>query len=65
MNALRCWQCGVEPDDVIEDQQLGEPNPRQIPVWPAGDHPHAVHPPTPQQLAADGHAALRRIVEDA
>ncbi|MFD6565371.1 hypothetical protein [Micromonospora profundi] len=66
MTDPRCWLCGVEPDDVIEDHRLGQAEPQQTPVWPTGgDHTHALTPPTPQQLVADGHATYRRIMEDA
>jgi hypothetical protein len=60
---LRCWQCGVEPDDTVEITTFGEDEPRLLPAsWPPGDHPHAVNPPTPQQLREAGHAAMARIL---
>lgn len=63
MTDFRCWWCGIEPDTVIEDWQLGQPRPALIPVWPSGDHQHAAAPPTPDQLTAAGHDAYRRIME--
>ncbi|MFI2663258.1 hypothetical protein [Micromonospora carbonacea] len=64
MTDLRCWQCGIEPADTIEDQQLSQPNPTVHPVWPTGgDHQHAANPPTPEQLTADSHTTWRRIME--
>ncbi|MEV2239503.1 hypothetical protein [Micromonospora sp. NPDC049891] len=63
MTDVRCWWCGVEPDTVIEDWRLNQPHPDLIYNWPAGDHQHAVTPPSPQQLEADGHDTLRRIME--
>ncbi|MFF0822384.1 hypothetical protein ACFYUR_18640 [Micromonospora haikouensis] len=63
MTEVRCWQCGVEPDDVIEDWQLCKPEPTLIYNWPAGDHTHAATPPTPEQLDADSHTTWRRIME--
>ncbi|MEV5819281.1 hypothetical protein AB0L22_08910 [Micromonospora haikouensis] len=63
MTTIRCWQCGVEPDDVIEDWPLCKPGPIKIYNWPSGDHTHAATPPTPEQLAADSHTTWRRIME--
>lgn len=66
MTDLRCWLCGTQPEQVIEDQRLGDPTSRRIPIWPAsGYHQHAANPPTPQQLEDDGHATYRRIMEGA
>lgn len=62
---MRCWQCGVEPLDVIEVTTLSQAKPEYVPGrWPPGDHPHALRPPTPQELVDDGHQRLRRILED-
>lgn len=59
---LRCWQCGVEPLDVIEDRRLGQAEPTYIPGrWPAADHTHEVAPPTPEELVERGQASLDRI----
>lgn len=63
MTEMRCWWCGIEPADVIEYQQLCQPEPQLIPVWPAGDHTHAVNPPSSEQLTAAGHHALSRVRE--
>lgn len=63
MTELRCWQCGAEPLEVHNVQTLSDPGPVLIPGrWPAGDHEHAVDPPTPGQLVAEGHRILLRIL---
>jgi hypothetical protein len=59
---MNCWQCGVEPLDVVEVSSL-DGLIRQIPHWPSGDHVHAVQPPTPDRLGEAGHEALRRLLE--
>lgn len=57
----RCWWCGVEPTDTHE---IYSPNGNyHIHTWPPADHQHSVTPPTTDQLVADGHATLRRIME--
>lgn len=59
---VRCWLCGVEPLEVFETTTWGDAQPTYIAGrWPAGDHEHAVDPPTPGQLEQAGHAALMRI----
>ena len=64
MTGLRCWQCGAEPLEVLEVSRLGRAQPEYLPGrWPPGDHTHAVDKPTPEQLVAEGHAILRRILE--
>lgn len=65
MTELRCWQCGTEPLEVHDVSGLGDmPGSRLLPGrWPPGDHTHAVDKPTPEQLVAEGHAILRRILE--
>jgi hypothetical protein len=63
VTGLRCWQCGIEPADTIEASTLCGDN-RIIPRWPiGGDHPHALTPPTPDDLVVAGHAALKRVTE--
>lgn len=64
---LHCWQCGAEPTDTVEMRALGDDTPvRIIPTaWPPADHPHTLTPPTPEELVADGHRILRRILEEA
>lgn len=61
MTDLRCWQCGIEPDDVLVVRRLcGEVD--HIPHWPTGaDHTHAARPPTPDELAAAGGVALDNV----
>lgn len=60
---LRCWQCGVEPEEVFEVTTLAEARPRYVPGrWPVGDHPHAFEPPSPGELARAGDAAAGRIL---
>jgi hypothetical protein len=62
---LRCWQCGVEPIGLADVRTYGDPGPVLIPTgWPAGDHEHAVTPPTPIELQAGGDRALARIMEE-
>lgn len=62
---IRCWQCGAEPYDVFEITRLGDPEPRYIPGrWPAGDHEHAVDPPTADELIERGQRAVDRIIEE-
>lgn len=63
---LTCWWCGAEPAEVIELQAFGTGALlRRAVGWPPADHRHAVTPPTPEELVADGHRILRRILEDA
>lgn len=59
---MRCWLCGVEPDDVHTLSSFDGPV-RQILVWPAGDHAHALHPPSPPQLEQADHEALMQIMD--
>jgi hypothetical protein len=62
---MKCWQCGVEPDDVHEITTLGDAEPQYIAGrWPSGDHEHAEVPPTPAALAAGGDAALARVLAE-
>ncbi len=59
----RCWYCGAEPD-MVDVTTYEDPEPRLTPGgWdtPAGDHQHAIQPPTPSELAAAGDAAIGRI----
>jgi hypothetical protein len=63
-----CWICGAHPARLMEITALGDSEPTYISggwasPWLAG-HEHATNPPTPEGLAAAGHAALRRILED-
>lgn len=58
---MRCWWCGVEPDNVLTTQTLGDPAPRYWPVWPAGDHDHAEEPPSPGELLRAGADRFDRI----
>lgn len=59
---LRCWRCGVEPDDYAEITTYGDTDRQFIPTrWPTGDHEHSSVPPSPSQLAADGDRAMARI----
>lgn len=63
MTDLGCWQCGVEPVDTYDVRTMAGVE-RVIPRWPdSGDHPHALTPPTPDDLVAAGYAALNRITE--
>lgn len=62
---LRCWWCGAEPVDVLELHAFGSDTTIRRPTWTPGDHRHALIPPTPEELVADGHRVLRRILEDA
>lgn len=64
MTEVCCWWCGVQPDRLVDVTGLGDPAPSYMPIWPGGDHEHAVDPPTPGQLVDDGHRILRRILED-
>lgn len=59
---LRCWQCHVEPTDVAEVRTLAGVV-QVIPLWPAGDHDHALTPPTPGDLLAAGARAADRVME--
>lgn len=60
---MRCWQCGVEPLNVINTTGLGDPEPTYMPgYWPPGDHQHAVQPPTPGELAEQGDRVAARIL---
>ncbi|WP_328344834.1 hypothetical protein [Micromonospora sp. NBC_00421] len=65
MTDLRCWQCGVKPTETAElcTPEAAEPIAVLATEWPPGDHPHAVTPPTPDQLTAAGHTTYRRIME--
>jgi hypothetical protein len=58
---LRCWQCGVEPEDVIVVRNFGGAVDYIPDGWPAGDHKHAVRPPTPDELVMAGWAALDTV----
>lgn len=59
---MRCWWCGVEPDELYEITKLGDPEPRYLPNWPpATDHEHAERQPTPEQMQQAGHETLMRI----
>jgi hypothetical protein len=61
---MRCWQCGVEPDEVLEVTRMGDAEPSFLPGrWPPGDHPHAERPPTPAELSAAGDAVMARMLE--
>lgn len=61
-----CWWCGVEPTDTVTIHTFGDTTVRVVPTgWPPADHRHALTPPTPEELVADGHRILRRILEDA
>lgn len=63
---ISCWQCGVEPTEVLEVTALGVPEPRYLPGrWPAGDHPHAVDAPTPEHLADAADAVRERMLRNA
>lgn len=60
---IHCWQCGVEPLDVVNVQSFDDPEPVWIPaLWPAADHEHAVGAPSPQALIDEGHRILHRIL---
>jgi hypothetical protein len=59
---VRCWWCGVEPDDVLEITTLGDETRRYLPVWPPGDHDHAESPPTPGELLERGAWRFDRIM---
>jgi hypothetical protein len=59
---VRCWWCGVEPEEVYEITTLAEAEPRYLPHWPGGgDHEHAERRPTPAQMEQAGHETLARI----
>ncbi|MEU4558508.1 hypothetical protein AB0F72_08960 [Actinoplanes sp. NPDC023936] len=51
----------MEPDEIHEVTSFEGETLKRFPVWPAGDHVHAVLPPTPSQLEDDAHRALTRI----
>lgn len=55
MTEMRCWWCGVEPNDIHDIVTADDTIVRRIPEWPPGDRP--------EQLTAAGHTALRRILE--
>ena len=60
-----CWVCGAVPE-LYDARTFGSAGPEYIAgTWPvpASDHLHVNNPPTPEQLEAAGHAALRRILE--
>lgn len=60
----RCWWCGVEPDAEYEIMQVESAQPVRIVYgWPPGDHEHTECPPSPAELADEGHRALLRIIE--
>jgi hypothetical protein len=65
---MRCWWCGVEPDDVhtLEITSLGDAKPRYLTNidWPdAGDHDHAEKPPMPGELLEYGSRCFDRITQ--
>lgn len=61
MSDLRCWQCGIEPDDVHVIRSLGG-HVDYIPAWPEDDdHKHAARPPTPDELVTAGWVALDKV----
>jgi hypothetical protein len=61
--AYRCYLCGVECE-LVEIATLRDRQPRYVlGGWPAGDHEHRAHPPTPSELLAAGDAAMGRILE--
>jgi hypothetical protein len=58
---MKCWMCGAEPTGLADVTTFGDPEPRYLPTgWPAGDHEHAADPPTAEQLADRGIAAIER-----
>ncbi len=63
----RCWWCGAEAD-MYEVTRFCDPEPVYVPGdWdrPSLDgHEHAITPPTPGQLAAQGDAAIARLRKD-
>jgi hypothetical protein len=61
-----CYICGAMPE-LVDATAFGDPGPTYISAgWPAPaeGHEHATRPPTPEELAAAGHASLRRILEE-
>ena len=61
---LRCWQCGIEPDEVVEVTTFQDlPERRYLPAsWPEGDHQHEVTAPTPGELIWRGSVIADRVV---
>jgi len=63
MRTLRCWQCGVEPEQVTEVTTLVDSQPRYLPAkWPPGDHEHEVDKPTPDELVERGRRSVDQIL---
>jgi hypothetical protein len=62
MEDVRCWWCGVKPIVVFEEQRLCQAEPSYRYNWPNSDHDHAVKPPTPGQLLAEGGRAYDRLI---
>lgn len=62
---VRCWLCGASPDVFVAVKSMDSPDHVVVVRWPVGDreHEHAERPPTPAELADQGHQALRRIME--
>lgn len=59
---MRCWYCGVEPDQLIEVTTFGDVEPRYMANWPAGDHEHSETPPSPGELLAAGARSFDRLM---
>lgn len=60
---MRCWQCGAEPELVVETTTFGDPERTYAAGrWPPGDHEHAIAPPTPGELEDRSHRTLMRIL---
>jgi hypothetical protein len=60
-----CYVCGALPK-LVDATAFGDTESQFIAAgWlvPGEDHEHASRPPTPEELAAAGHASLRRILE--
>ncbi len=60
---MRCWWCGVEPDDVETYDVVTGGSPQPVRTiehgrWPGGDHTHAATPPTADELADQAYAML-------
>jgi len=60
---LRCWLCGVEPDEIVTITLPGQVRPlAQEPVrWPLGDHEHSLVPSSNADVLKAGDTAFRQV----
>lgn len=68
---MRCWWCGAEPIEVVEESYDICTVEQVAPVrtishswvrWPEGDHTHAERAPTAEELAQQAYAMLNQRV---